>query len=167
MNGWRLNPRAPIDARGICLGTHTYRYLCAQRAHTDIHAYVHTYEYIIDRYIVISISLYIYIHMHTDAHLSIPSHLYPHIYIHTHVHTRGFACRQTPMGPPMMCVCVGAYPGIHACLDAQASIQAHVAQVGMPHPRAHTRTRTCARSHGIYAHTHTQTCTHTYADVCT
>jgi hypothetical protein len=150
------------------LSGHTYVSIplcttCPYR-HTCVRAYI--YEHNRQIYSDIDIVIYIYIYMHTDAHLSIPSHLYPYRYIHTHVHTRGYGCRQTPMGPPMMCVCVGAYPGIHACLDVQASIHAHVAQMGVSHPRAHTRMRTCAPSHGIYARTHTHTCTHTYEDVC-
>jgi hypothetical protein len=41
--------RAPIDARGICLGTHTIDARVRNvSAHTHVHAYMHTYEFIID-----------------------------------------------------------------------------------------------------------------------
>jgi hypothetical protein len=41
LNGWRETHVPPIDARGICLGTHTHRHLCAQRVRTYPHTCMH------------------------------------------------------------------------------------------------------------------------------
>ncbi len=103
---------------------------------------------------------YIHIYIFTDARLSIPIHLY------THVRTSTRTRMHEEMVADERCVCVCAHLGIRTCLDAQASIQAHIVQMGIPHPRARTCTRTHSRRYGIYAHTHTNTCTHTYVGRC-
>jgi hypothetical protein len=63
------------------------------------------------------------------------------------------------------CVCVCAsIRGIRTCLDEQGSIQTHVAQRSIPHPRARTRTRNRSSRHGFYicTHTYTYVLTHTH-----
>jgi hypothetical protein len=71
-----------------------------------------------------------------------------HFYIHTYVHTRGYGYKQPQMSRRCV-VCV--HPGIRTCLDAQALIQTHIVQMGIP-PRAHTHTRT--HSWNLYMHSY-------------
>ncbi len=112
----------------------------------------------------IDIVLYIHIYMHTDARPSMPSHRYTHAYkaIHTRMREGMAAAKRTWS---RRCAC--AHLGIRTRLDARASIQTHVVQMGIAHPRARTRTRTRSRRHGfdICTHTYTYVLTHTHTYV--
>ncbi len=107
--------------------------------------------------------------MHTDARPSMPSHRYTHAY--TSIHTRmreGLAADERRWS--RRCASARAHLGIRTRLDARASIQTHVVQMGITHPPARTRTRTRSRSHGFCIRTHTYTYgltrTHIYVKSC-
>ncbi len=150
--------------RYLSVWVHTLIDTCVRNAAMGPYI-MHAYECIIDVYRSIYTNIHAYrihIYMHTDARPSMPSHRCTHAYksIHARMH-EGMAAAERRWS--RRCACACAHVGIRTRLDARASIQTHVVQMGITHPRAHTRTRTrtSSRRHGFYI------CTHTYTYVLT
>jgi hypothetical protein len=83
-----------------------------------------------------------------------------------HIHPSIRACARVWLQPTAdgtaRCAFACAHPGIRTTLDARASIQTHVVQMGITPRRARTRAR--SRRHGFYicTHTYTYVLTHTH-----
>ena len=111
----------------------------------------------------IDIVLYIHIYMHTDARPSMPSHRYTlaYTFIHTRMREEMAAAKRTWS---RRCACARAHLGIRTRLDARASIQTHVVQMGITHTpaRAHAHVHVHADMDSICTHTHTYVLTHTH-----
>ncbi len=105
--------------------------------------------------------------MHTDARPSMPSHRCTHAYesIHTRMRERMAAAERRWS---RRCAWACAHLGIRTRLDARASIQTRVVQMGIPPlpPRAHTHTQTFTQTWILYMHSYRYVCAHTYTYIC-
>ncbi len=134
-------------ARGICLGTRTHRYLCAQRPY--IPTCMRTCIYM---------STYQTYHRDIDIALCIPMHtcpyraIYTRLHIHPYAHARGDGLQTCADGVADACAC--AHLGVRTCLDAQTSIQTHSVQMGVPHSRAHAHAHMRTLPRILYMHSY-------------
>ena len=117
--------------------------------------------------VVICTYMYRYICMHTDARPSMPSHRYTHACksTRTRMHDEMAADRRR-CGRRCACVCASGHPYTPRCTSVDTD--AHV-QMGIPHPRAHTRAHmhTVTQTWILYMHSYIYICAHTYTYICT